>query len=69
MKKKLVISPGAKSEEEENIAVSISVSLSFSLVKNLRDANNYQYTEAAACCLWPYPVNTEVGTTKWSEDF
>ena len=45
----LVFSPGAKPEVEGNIAVSIiSISLWLSLVKNLRDANNYRYTEAAA---------------------
>ena len=37
--KKLVISPAAKPEVEENIAVSVSVFYGFSLVKNLRDAN------------------------------
>ena len=70
MKKKLVISPGAKPEVEENIAVSISVFFyGFSLVKNLRDANNYRYTKAGACCLRPYAFNTQVGITEWSEDF
>ena len=37
--KKLVISPAAKPEAEENIAVSVSVFYGFSLVKNLGDAN------------------------------
>ena len=70
MKKKLVISPATKPEVEENIAVSISVFFfyGFSLVKNLRDANNYRYTKAAACCLRPYAFNTQVGITDWSED-
>ena len=40
----------------------------FSLVKNLRDVNNYRYTKAAACCLRPYAFNTQVGITDWSED-
>ena len=69
MKKELVISPATKPEVEENIAVSISVFFyGFSLVKNLRDANNYRYTKAAACCLRPYAFNTQVGITDWSED-
>ena len=69
--KKLVISLAAKPEVEENIVVSISVFFfnGFSLVKNLRDANNYRYTKAAACCLRPYAFNTQVGITEWSEDF
>ena len=41
----------------------------FSLVRNLRDANNYRYTKAAACCLRPYAFNTQVGITEWSGDF
>ena len=73
MKKKLVISPAAKPEVEENIAVSISVFFfffyGFSLVKNLRDANNYRYTKAGAFCLQPYAFNTQVGITEWNEDF